>query len=77
MVNTKTEFPRGISDQVISLRAHDGECERASWSGPKASSSKRLEQQATSFKPQATSVKLQATSVKLQDLITTKKFHGT
>ena len=30
MVNIKTKFPRGInSDQVISLRAHDGECERA------------------------------------------------
>ena len=29
MVNTKTKFPRGILDQAISLRAHDGECERA------------------------------------------------
>ena len=34
------EFPRGILDQVISLRARDGECERASWSGPQASSTK-------------------------------------
>ena len=40
MVNTKKEFPRGILDQVISLRAHDGERERASWSGPQASSGK-------------------------------------
>ena len=28
MVHIK-KFPRGILDQVISLRAHDGECERA------------------------------------------------
>ena len=34
MVNIK-EFPRGISDQVISLRAHDGECERAPGQGLK------------------------------------------
>ena len=45
------KFPRGInSDQAISLKAHDGECERAPWSGPKASSFKL---QAASFKPQA------------------------
>ena len=48
MVNIKTEFPRGInSDQVISKRTCDGESERASWSGP----------QATSFKHQASSTK--------------------
>ena len=31
---------RNKSDQAISLRAHDGECERASWSGPQATSAK-------------------------------------
>ena len=35
MVNTKKEFPRGILDQAISLRAHDGECERAPGPGLK------------------------------------------
>ena len=53
MVNTKTKFPRGILDQVISLRAHDGERERAPGPG--------LKFQATSFKPQASSDKQQAT----------------
>ena len=52
MVNTKTKFPRGILDQVISLRAHDGECERAPGPGL--------------MKSQATS-KLQAASVKLSN----------
>ncbi len=49
MVNTKKiiEFPRGISDQAISLRAHDGERERAPDPG--------LKQQASSHKPQAPS----------------------
>ena len=44
MVNIK-KFPRGILDQVISLRAHDGECERAPGSGLKqqASSNEELE----------------------------------
>jgi len=51
------------SDQVISLRAHDGECERAPGQG--------LKQQASSVKLQASSVKLsnqpeQATSDKRQ-----------
>ena len=51
------------SDQVISLKAHDGECERAPGQGQKP--------QATSSKPQAPSLKLsnqpeQATSHKLQ-----------
>ena len=60
------EFPRGILDQAISLRAHDGERERAPGPGLKlqatsykASSFKRQasspKQQASSFKPQATS----------------------
>jgi len=46
---------RNKSDQAISLRAHDGECERAPDPGHKqqASSSKR---QATSNKPQAPSL---------------------
>jgi len=52
MVNTKTKFPRGILDQVISLRAHDGECERALGPG---------------LKYQATSAKLQAPSIKLSN----------
>ena len=67
------EFPRGILDQAISLRAHDGECERAPGSGLKqqATSFKQqatsfrtnpVKRQATSFKPQATSSKRQATS---------------
>jgi hypothetical protein len=38
---------RNKSDQAISLRAHDGECERAPGQG--------LKQQATSAKPQAPS----------------------
>ena len=50
---------RNKSDQAISLRARDGECERATGPG--------LKPQASSVKPQATSIKLQATSGKLQD----------
>ena len=69
------EFPRGInSDQVISLKARDGGCERAldsrqelgevqPWDREATPSSKR---QATSLKPQAASHKRQATSNKLQ-----------
>ena len=45
MVNTRTKFPRGILDRVISLRAHDGGRERALDPG---------------LKPQASSTKLQA-----------------
>jgi len=41
---------RNKSDQAISLRAHDGECERATGPG--------LKQQASSTKPQASSSKL-------------------
>jgi hypothetical protein len=55
---------RNKSDQAISLRAHDGERERApdpgqsskpqaSSSKPQASSTKLIKPQATSFKPQA------------------------
>ena len=43
---------RNKSDQVISLRAHDGECERAPGPG--------LKQQAASSKRQASGVKRQA-----------------
>ena len=62
------EFPRGISDQVISLRAatagtgvHPGPGQQ-----PQASSAKLLEPQATSVKPQAQRLKLQAASSKHQ-----------
>jgi len=41
---------RNKSDQAISLRAHDGECERATGPG--------LKPQASSTKPQASSTKL-------------------
>ena len=55
---------RNKSDQAISLKAHDGECERAPDPGqsskpqapsskPQASSTKSIKPQATSFKPQA------------------------
>ena len=59
---------RNKSDQVISLRAHDGECERAPGPGQKqqASSAKH---QAQSFKrqaPEASSDKHQAPSSKRQ-----------
>jgi len=58
------------SDQVISLRAHDGECERAPGQGLKqqASSVKLSNQpeQATSDKRQAPGSKRQASSHKLQ-----------
>ncbi len=72
------EFPRGILDQVISLRAHDGECERAPGPGLKlqatsfklqASSFRTnlVEHQATSFEATSTGIKRQATSSKLPD----------
>jgi len=62
-------IPRDKSDQAISLRAHDGECERApdpghkqqaSSSKPQASSFKRQASEASSDKPQAPSYKRQA-----------------
>ena len=62
MESTKTKFPRGISDQAISLKAHDGERERATGPGLKLQA---LKLQAASIKPQATSIKLQAASDKL------------
>ena len=73
MVNTKMfEFKhpkyytelrkRNKSDQAISLRAHDGECERAPDPGHKqqASSVKPQAPEASSDKPQAPSSKPQA-----------------
>ena len=78
-VNIKMEFrhpkyykelrKRNKLDQAISLRAYDGERERATGPGPKpqASSAKLTKQQAASVKPRGTSVKLQAASDKLQD----------
>jgi len=56
MVNIK-EFPRGISDQVISSEVHDGARERASWSGPQASSIKHQASSAKLLKQQAASIK--------------------
>ena len=53
---------RNKSDQAISLRAHDGECERAPDPGhkPQATSFKRQAPEASSDKPQAPSHKRQA-----------------
>ena len=56
------EFPRGILDQAISLRAHDGECERSPGPGlklrhggltPEASGTKH--QAASESKPEPSS----------------------
>ena len=49
---------RNKSDQAISLKAHDGECERAPDPGQSS------KPQATSSKPQASSTKPQASSAK-------------
>ena len=77
MVSIK-EFPRGILDQVISLRAHDGERERAPGPGlklpgprPISNANKGLihRRQAASIKrqaPEASSDKRQAPSSKRQ-----------
>ena len=59
-------IPRDKSDQAISLRAHDGERERAPDPGQSS------KQQASSNKPQASSnrtSKLQASSAKLLKMI--------
>ena len=59
-------IPRDKSDQAISLRAHDGERERAPDPG------QSVKQQASSNKPQASSnrtSKLQASSAKLLKMI--------
>jgi hypothetical protein len=61
---------RNKSDQVISLRAHDGERERAPGQGlklelrQKSSSVNQQDLQASSSKPQASSSKPQASSTK-------------
>ena len=54
---------RNKSDQAISLRAHDGERERATGPGLKRQATSS---QASSDKPQAPSRKRQASSRKLQ-----------
>ena len=59
---------RNKSDQAISLRAHDGECERAPGPGPKLPDSTMVKQRASSStsrdqEPQATSNKPQAPSL--------------
>jgi len=68
MVNIKTEFPRGISDQVISLRAatagtgvHPGPGQK-----PQATSFKHQAPRTSSDKHQAPSTKVQAPSRKQQ-----------
>ena len=59
---------RNKSDQAISLRAHDGECERAPDPGLKlqAASAKLQAPSESSNKPQASSPKQQASSSKPQ-----------
>jgi len=80
MVNIKTEFPRGISDQVISFESGTPPNERAPGSGlkldvpapagpsvkPQASSSKPQAPSSLNNKPQASSPKQQASSSKPQ-----------
>ena len=52
---------RNNSDQAISLRAHDGECERAPDSGQtKKATSSKLQASSNKHKSQATSSKQQA-----------------
>ena len=57
------KVPSSNLDQAISLRAHDGECERAPGQGLKQQATSS---QASSDKPQAPSRKRQAPSRKLQ-----------
>ena len=64
---------RNKSDQAISLKAHDGERERATGPGLKLQA---LKLQAASIKPQATSIKLQAASDKLPNLQAFIKFQA-
>ena len=60
--NYYKELRKRNTDQAISLRAHDGERERATGPGlkPQASSAKLKDPQATSDKHQAPSSKRQA-----------------
>ena len=65
-------IPRDKTDQAISLRTHDGECERASDPGHKLKETSCLDDknpnpQASSPKPQASSSKPQATSSLILD----------
>ena len=57
---------RNKSDQAISLRAHDGECERAPDPGHKQRDSQVVNQVKLSSQSQASSGKHQATSAKHQ-----------
>jgi len=68
MIYNKTEFPRGISDQVISLQLATAAEERALGPGlkPQAPSFKRQAPEASSGKRQAPSSKRQASSRKRQ-----------
>ena len=66
MAYTKTEFPRGISDQAISLSPSDGWVGRTSWSGPQATSAKLQAPSDSNSRPQASSDKQQASSSKPQ-----------
>ena len=80
MVNTKTKFPRGISDQAIShanstrgpsdVRPGPGLKQEAT--SNKLQSLKHLEAR---LKPQAVRFKLQATSIKLLDNLPLIKFY--
>jgi len=58
---------RNKSDQAISLRAHDGERERAPDPGHKQRDSQVVNQVKLSSQSQAPSSKLQAPSVKLRE----------
>ena len=55
-------IPRDKSDQAISLKAHDGECERAPDPGHKQRDSQVVNQVKLSSQSQASSVKQQASS---------------
>ena len=55
-------IPRDKSDQAISLKAHDGECERAPDPGHKQRDSQVVNQVKLSSQSQASSAKQQASS---------------
>ena len=60
-------IPRDKSDQAISLKAHDGECERAPDPGHKQRDSQVVNQVKLSSQSQASSTKLQAPRIKLSN----------
>ena len=64
---------RNKSDQAISLKAHDGECERAPDPGHKQRDSQVVNQVKLSSQSQASSGKHQATSAKHQAPSSDKK----